>query len=383
MKKFKFLFVLCATVIFVSSISAQRRFAGQVVEIVDGKTAVVQLNNGGKLTIILQFIEVPEPEQQLSETVKTHLERLLLGKTVEINPRGFSTVKTFGQIFLNGTDISRQLLRDGAAWYAISEENAQTGTERANYLDNEAQAKAEKRGVWSIEDLKPAWEFRAEKEEAKKAAERRERDRIQAEIDAKAEAKKQPKPIKQPSKPMLSDKFSSTWEAADISSPIFSENAQFGALGVPNADGLLINRNEELGSKLIMTTTQILDVKSGKSLRKLESGFGYLSVREASGSLREGFGMALKSESEKETFKVSNVLIFIADGKKINVGKAVQLGRQSDEKFEEMLIYTVDREAVAKISTAENLKIQVGNYSGEVSDKFHKMIKSLIIESTK
>ena len=30
-------------------------------------------------------------------------------------------------------------------------------------LSNEAQAKAEKRGVWGIEGLKPAWEFRAEK----------------------------------------------------------------------------------------------------------------------------------------------------------------------------------------------------------------------------
>ena len=89
------------------------------------------------------------------------------------------------------------------------------------------------------------------------------------------------------------------------------------------------------------------------------------------------------AESDKQTFKASNILTFIADGKKINIGKAVQLGRQSDEKFQEMLIYTVDREAIAKIAAAEKLQVKVGNYSGEVSGKFHKMIKSLIIESTK
>lgn len=119
MKNFRFLFVLCVTLIFVSSISAQRRFAGEVVEVLNGNTAVVQLNNGGKVTIVLQFIEVPEPEQQLSQTVKEHLAKFLVGKTVEVNPRGFSTAKTFGQIFLGDTDISYQLLRAGAAWYAV------------------------------------------------------------------------------------------------------------------------------------------------------------------------------------------------------------------------------------------------------------------------
>lgn len=383
MNNSKIVLSLCLTLICAFSISAQRRFAGKVVEVLDGKTAIVQLNNGGKVRVVLQFIEVPEPEQQFSQTVKEHLAKLIVGKNVEVNPRGFTSNETFGQIFLGGTDISWQLLRDGAAWYAVLEENGQDQVERAGYKDHEAQAKTEKLGVWSIENLEPAWEFRQAKEEAKLAAERAERDRIQAELDQKIKAEKKPKIVRQEAKPIISDKFSSTWEAADMNSPIFGENAQYGVLGVPNADGLLISRNDELGTNLIMTINQDVNVTSGKSIRKMVSGFGYFSIREKSGNLREGFGLGMFAESDKETFKALNILTFIADGKQIKIGKAIQLGRQSDEKLQEMLVYAVDREAIAKIATAEKLQVKVGNYSGEVSGKFHKIIKILIIESTK
>ena len=69
------------------------------------------------------------------------------------------------------------MLRDGAAWYALPEKSAQDKTEGEEYLSIEAQARTEKRGVWGVENLKAAWEFRAERaelqnreEQAKRAA---------------------------------------------------------------------------------------------------------------------------------------------------------------------------------------------------------------------
>jgi hypothetical protein len=64
------------------------------------------------------------------------------------------------------------MLRDGAAWYSTSTESAILASEQQIYQESEASAKSEKRGVWGIPGLKPAWEFRIDKMNAAAAAER-------------------------------------------------------------------------------------------------------------------------------------------------------------------------------------------------------------------
>ena len=155
---------------------------GKVVEIIDGKTAVVETPASGKITVVLQFIETPEVEQPLYEIVRQHLADLILGKTVELMPRRILNTATIGQVFLNGVDISQQMIRDGAAWYALPEKSAQDAKDSEDYLATEAQAKTEKRGVWSIENLKTAWEFRAEKEEIKRREEKAKLDALMARL---------------------------------------------------------------------------------------------------------------------------------------------------------------------------------------------------------
>ena len=80
MKTFKISLLICLTLILTFSAFSQRRFGGKVIEVIDGKTAVVQMANGGKLTVVLQYIEIPEPEQPLHQTVKEHLQKLILKK---------------------------------------------------------------------------------------------------------------------------------------------------------------------------------------------------------------------------------------------------------------------------------------------------------------
>ena len=166
------IFILIVLILTVVTVYPQNKFGGRVVEVVNGKTAVIQLSTENKVTVILQFIEVPEAEQPLHQTVKEHLGALLLGKTVLFMPRRIVKEGSVGQIVAGGVDISRQMLRDGAAWYALPEKSAQDAAESEMYQTIEAQAKAEKRGVWGIENLKPAWEFRAEREERKAVEER-------------------------------------------------------------------------------------------------------------------------------------------------------------------------------------------------------------------
>ena len=179
-------FIVIVLLLLAVSAFPQRKFGGKVVEIVDGKTAVIQVPTGGRVTVVLQFIEIPEPEQPLYQTVKEHLEKLVLGKTVEFLPRRILTQGSVGQVFLEGVDVSRQMLRDGAAWYALPEKNGQEPLERESYQTIEAQAKTEKRGVWGLENIKPAWEFRAEKIARAKELEqaRLEAEKVEAEKEA-------------------------------------------------------------------------------------------------------------------------------------------------------------------------------------------------------
>jgi hypothetical protein len=68
-----------------------------------------------------------------------------------------------GRLFIGDVEINKQMLRDGAAWFNDPESDG-WGRE---YQEIETLAKNEKRGVWGVEGLKPAWEFRAQ-EYAKK-----------------------------------------------------------------------------------------------------------------------------------------------------------------------------------------------------------------------
>ena len=59
---------------------SQRKLSGKVVEVIDGKTAVVEIGTSGKLKVVLQYIEIPEPEQPLHGWLKSIWKNLLLGK---------------------------------------------------------------------------------------------------------------------------------------------------------------------------------------------------------------------------------------------------------------------------------------------------------------
>lgn len=187
MSKKYLLFLFLA--LFSISTFAQNSEHGRVTEVLDGRTVVIS-NADKKTTFMLQYIEVPEPEQQLSSVVKEHLEKLVLGKDVKFIFNSAYSKGVIGILFLGDIEINKQMLRDGAAWYDLpSNDNY-----NSEYKKMESLAKSEKRGVWGINGLKPAWEFR-EDEYAKQLA---------AAKEAKAQrAKIQPKV----SYPMIPDKI--------------------------------------------------------------------------------------------------------------------------------------------------------------------------------
>jgi len=360
--------VFIAIVLFLLAVTAypQRTFGGRVIEVIDGKTAVVQVSSGSKITVVLQFIEIPEPEQPLYQTVKEHLQALILDKPVEFLPRGVLPIGSVGQIFVGGIDVSQQMLRDGAAWYALAEKSAQNPAESEIYLALEAQAKTEKRGVWGVENMKTAWEFRAEKkayterierEKQENAAFEKELEQIQA-----AQNARRVRPTVQPTTTL------DMWSQVSNSAAMANSSSGTGLLtgSIPNA-----------GIGYVMTAGNFFNFNGGNFKTKIEtrSVYIYSSGKAVTG---DGYVIGFLTESDQYNFVNSNNLTIIADKQKLNLGKAYRMFRETGFSVQEMLLYKTDAKTLSKIANAKNLEVNIGKYSGKLDDDYQTRINNLL-----
>lgn len=357
-----FLFVLAST----QTVFSQLKYGGRAVEVVDGKTIVIETPTRNRVTIVLQFIEIPEAEQPLYQIVKEHLQAMVLDKNVEYVPRGLTQKKAIGQVFLNKVDLSQQLLRDGAAWYSLPEKDSQEAGEREFYQLNEGQAKLEKRGVWSIESLKPAWEFRAEKEEIKKQQERAKLEEIAAQNKPAETAQTVRKPTQQSQ--------TGTGFGLDMWSKV--NNSESTNKTTVNG-GLLTGSVPNYGFNYVMTSGNFLELTNGNEKRKTESRSIFVYPAEQKRG-DNGYIIGFLIESEKYTFTDSNSLIITADGEKIQLGKAYRLNRPLPFSVQELLLYQINSANLTKISNAQNLKITIGKFSAEVGKDYRELIKNLL-----
>ena len=376
MKNKKVLSVIFIVLVFALSAFSQQRLSGKVLEVIDGKTAVVEvLSTGGKLSVVLQYVEIPESEQPLHVMVKDHLEKLILGKSVLLTAKGVVDTRTVSQLFVGGVDITQQMLRDGAAWYSPTGMEDKSNKDNETYLSNQAQARAEKRGVWGVEGLKPAWEFRAAKAEREHAQEMAKLEEIKKQNEYQKVSKK-----KLPPPPAFFSNFE-MWKGGRTAG-MWDEIQLYMADQQYNENGLFVYKVPTYNIAFIITKDATVNVADGNSRPKIVCGVAYVTGKGIDAKEeKEFFGMGCRSESDKQSFKESNQLTFTNDGKKLNFGKAIHLGTQSDKRFNEMMVYFLDRNAVTKIAAANKVGIKIGNYSGEMSAAFHSMIKYLVIES--
>lgn len=369
-----FLFVLTGSL----SAFAQIKYKGTVVGIVNGKTVVIQLATRNKLTAELQYIEVPEPEQELHQTVKEHLQKLLLGKEVEFFANQMEDTKTIGQIFSGGIDMSQQMLRDGAAWFPASDKTKQpsNSVENQNYRAVEAQARLEKRGVWSIPNLKPAWEFRAEKEKINKPQETvvEETGQTTAPVPAAASpaatADSSSRNLRRPAAAptvnveMWADvKDYSSIKEAVYSTGLVTSYIPFNDLGY------------------ISTPDLNFGLPAADNVYKATYRIGYFYKGERPSLGQDSFLIWVHSQSRSWAFSQSNSLSLIADRRVIDLGKARRIFRQGNSHVEEFLLYRVSRANLAKIAGSRNIELKVGKYSNPVSSSNQTSIRTLLSET--
>lgn len=362
--------VFIAIVLFLLAVTAypQRTFSGRIVEVIDGKTAILQVSRGGKLTVVLQFIEVPEAEQPLSQIVKEHLQALILDKPAEFLPQRILTTASVGQIFVGGVDISQQMLRDGAAWYALPEKSAQNQAESQIYLSTEAQAKMEKRGVWGVENMKTPWEFRAEKEVTAQDIEKAKKEmRTRQKVFERREA------VSNPTTP-VKPKIQPTTSGLDMWSQVSNSAAM---ANTSTGTGLLTGSVPNAGIGYVMTAGNFFNFNGGNFKAKIEtrSVYIYSSGEAITGN---GYVIGFLTEADQFNFVDSNNLTITADKQKLNLGKAYRMFREMPYSVQEMLLYKTDAKTLSKIAGAKSLEVNIGKYSGKLEDDYQMRIKNLL-----
>lgn len=349
MKITKHMLLALAVLIAAQSTFAQQKFAGRVIEIVDGKTVVIEMQTG-KLTAVLQHIEVPEADQPLHATVKEHLGKLVLGKAVTFHPRAIGWRKTFGRLMLGDVDVSQKMLRDGAAWLEPLTRSGQETEENEFYKANEASARAEKRGVWSLNGMKPAWEFRAEK--------------LENERRRKAEAARAAEDVP---------------EQIGRTGAVSYRKLPRAAKPAARSVGPLINNYNEarktgsIGTPLLKVTE--LD-KESQQVTVIDFTYAY---NDADPKARKGrYVLRLFSFANGWRFLKSNHLTILADEQTIVVGKPRRLAKKENDFAGESLQYELKRGVLDRIVNARDVVIKVGDYGILPSEGLQMILYSLL-----
>lgn len=131
---------------------------------------VTQINSGDSITIIclkrpleihLMGIVAPDKEQAYADVSRQHLSDLILNKQVEVEYSGLGVNSLIvGRVFVKGTDVGAQMIRDGVAWYDRPYDTILTNEQRQMYAACELAAQTERRGLWQDQKPVPPWEFR-------------------------------------------------------------------------------------------------------------------------------------------------------------------------------------------------------------------------------
>ena len=93
-------------------------FVGQCLAVLDGDTIEVS-RDGSRVRIRLEGIDCPEKDQPFAEEAKAFTAKLVSGKTVSLIEKEKDTYgRTVARVFVDGRDVSVELLKAGLASHA-------------------------------------------------------------------------------------------------------------------------------------------------------------------------------------------------------------------------------------------------------------------------
>jgi endonuclease YncB( thermonuclease family) len=135
---------------------------GKVIGVSDGDTIKVLTANKQSFKVRLAEIDTPEKAQPFGQKAKQALSDAVYGKQITLD---IETTDRYGrkvaQVYTNDNWINGALVLSGYAW--VYRQYAKSNREKL--LNFERQAKAAKRGLWSLPENQrvPPWEWRRSK----------------------------------------------------------------------------------------------------------------------------------------------------------------------------------------------------------------------------
>ena len=139
----------------------------QAVKVSDGDTLNVQkVENGkfvGEIVKIRMFgIDAPEKTQDYGIESKQALEKMVNGKTLEIEEKNRDRYgRTVAIVYVNGKNINEEMVKNGNAWWY--QEYDKKDTKMQTYQEN---AKKNKLGLFGKRGYVEPWNYRKEKKAA-------------------------------------------------------------------------------------------------------------------------------------------------------------------------------------------------------------------------
>lgn len=150
--------LLLTTLALALSFSAWADLTGKVVGVSDGDTITVLDAQKIQHKVRLAEIDAPEKAQAFGNKSKQALSTLVFGKSVTVVEQGHDKYKrTIGRVYQGNVDVNAEQVKQGMAWVYRKYSKDKT------LLPLEAEAKAQRLGLWADSNPIPPWEWRHSK----------------------------------------------------------------------------------------------------------------------------------------------------------------------------------------------------------------------------
>jgi len=127
--------------------------SARIVGITDGDTVKALLAGNKLLRVRLTWIDAPEKSQAFGQRSKQHLSELVFGREVGLHTHCLDRYgRTLAVIFVKGIDANLEQVRSGMAWCYTRYLSEASSDIRVSYQQAEAEARGERRGLWSDPD---------------------------------------------------------------------------------------------------------------------------------------------------------------------------------------------------------------------------------------
>ena len=137
------------------TVAVPRSRLWRVVGVQDGDTVTCLDDLNQQRRIGLADIDAPEIAQDYGKNSREALAGLVFGRTVEAVDGPAATGGPTARLFVDGLDVSRQMVATGNAWQDPSSQDRSLGTDQS-------QAKAAKLGLWADPAPTPPWQYRGQ-----------------------------------------------------------------------------------------------------------------------------------------------------------------------------------------------------------------------------